>query len=221
MALRIVSRSSEPFKDRQEAGRILGAELKRLDGKDAVVLGIPRGGLIVASEVAHILRSELDVVLAHKIGAPGNSEFAIGAICEDGSEIIDESVASQVGADKSYIQETKKRLLEELESRKAFYRKVCPKAPLEKRVVILIDDGLATAATAQAALWFVRAQAPKSILAAFPVASMEGLKKISGHADQVFCLRAPDYFSAVGQFYLEFPEVTDKEVLSILGREKI
>jgi len=220
LSLRIVSRSAEPFKDRFEAGQILGEELKRLDGKNAVVLGIPRGGLIVASEVAHSLNVKLDVVLAHKIGAPGNPEFAIGALCEDGFEFIDEYNALQAGADKQYINEIKAKLLEALEGRKMFYRKVCPKISLEQRVVVLIDDGLATGATVQAALWSIRREKPKSILAAFPVASMDGLKRISGYADQVFCLRAPDYFSAVGQFYLKFPEVTDKEVINILDRNK-
>ncbi len=218
MALHIFSRDSKPFQNRQEAGRLLANELKHLVAKDAVVLGIPRGGIIVAVEVSRLLEADLDVVLARKIGAPGNPEFAIGAISEDGRQFVDESAAFGVGADQLYIQEVKARQLEIISNRKSLYRKIKPKVPLKQRLVILIDDGLATGATMQAALWSAREEGAKSIIAALPVASKDGLGKIIGYADEVFCLREPDHFSAVGKFYTQFPEVSDKEVLEILSK---
>ncbi|MDO8663180.1 MAG: phosphoribosyltransferase family protein [Candidatus Omnitrophota bacterium] len=220
MSPRIFSQNSQPFQDREEAGRLLAKELRNLGGKETVVLGIPRGGMIVAAEVSRLLGADLDIVLARKIGAPGNPEFAIGAVSEDGREFVDQSIALQVGADEFFIQEAKARQLEMIANRKNLYRKAQPKVSLKQRLVIIVDDGLATGATMQAALWSAREEGPGSIIAALPVASKDGLEKIAGYADEAFCLRAPDYFSAVSQFYRQFPEVTDKEVLEILARMK-
>ena len=218
MTVRIISRNAELFKNRKEAGWLLAKELGDLGGKETVALGIPRGGVIVAAEVSRLLSVELDVALSRKIGAPQNPEFAIGALSEDGRVFIDEAAAFQVGADKSYIQEITTKQLAEIAYRKEIYRKVRPKVYLKQRRVIVIDDGLATGATMQAALLSIRQEGPKSITVAVPVAPQESLEKIVGYADDVLCLRVPEYFAAVGQFYLEFTEVNDKEVLEILRR---
>lgn len=220
MALRIFSRNQKPFQTRQEAGQLLAKELRPFVGQNALVLGIPRGGIVVAAQVSRLLTADLDIVLARKIGAPGNPEFAIGAISEDGREFVNASVADQVGADEPYLQEAQAKQLEEIAMRKSLYRKTLPKIPLKERLVILIDDGLATGATMQAGLWSAREEGPKSIIAALPVASPDGLELIAGYADEVFCLRAPDYFSAVGQFYSQFSEVSDQEVLEILKKAR-
>jgi len=218
MAVRILSREARPFKDRQEAGLALAAELEYLGGKDSVVLGVPRGGMVIAAEISRVLGARLDVVLSHKIGAPGNPEFAIGAIAEDGSMFIDAANALATGADESYLQQTKAKELATIANRRQIYRKNYPKIPLKQKSVIITDDGLATGATLQAALACVRLERPKNITAAIPVASRESLQKISGYADEFLVLRLPEYFAAVGQFYLDFPQTSDEEVLAILSR---
>ena len=212
----IISYSGKPFANRIDAGRIMAEKVRYLNSKDTVVLGIPRGGIIVAAEVARILGSEFDIVLTRKLGAPGNPELAIGAVSENGDVIIDKILAFEAGVDKEYIQEEKTRQLAEILRRNAIYRKLCPKVPLKGKVAIVIDDGVATGATMQSALMAVRREEPKSIITAFPVGTQDSISKLSQYADEIICLRLPDYFSAVGQFYLEFPQVSDEEIVKIL-----
>ncbi len=150
--LRIISHSDEPFRDRQEAGQLLADALAEWSGKGVVVLGIPRGGIVVARELAHALDGELDVVLARKLRTPGHEELAMGSVAEDGKAFINETVVGELGIDYGYIQQEKKQQMAEIARRTALIRRVRPKVTLGGRVVIVTDDGVATGATVQAAL---------------------------------------------------------------------
>ncbi len=217
--LRIVSDSGKPFGGRIEAGRLLAEQLQEYRGQKAVVLGIPRGGVIIAQQIANELEADLDIVLSHKLGAPGNPELAIGAICEDGKLFIDERTSSYVGADKNYIRQEKAQQLKEIARRVALYRKVLAKLSLKERIVIVTDDGVATGATMQAALWAVRQEKPQKIIAALPVGPQDSLERLSEDADETICLQAPPYFAALSQFYSLFTQVEDGELLHILAAE--
>ncbi len=217
--LRILSNSSRAFSSRIEAGDLLGQQLKEFEGQKTVVLGIPRGGVVVAREIARAVHGELDMVLAHKLGAPGNPELAIGAVCEDGKLFVDEEISSQMGADDNYIKREKTRQLQEIARRVKRYRKVLPKLPLTGRIVVVTDDGVATGATMQAALWAVRQEGPQKVVAALPVGPQDTLEKLSQDADETICLQAPPFFSAISQFYAYFNQVEDEELLEILQQQ--
>ncbi|TAM42090.1 phosphoribosyltransferase [bacterium] len=214
--IRVISHSNESFRNRQEAGRFLADELKYLSGKEAVVLGIPRGGVIVAAEVARILNAQLDIVLSRKLGAPYNPELAIGAIAEDGRLFLNQELASRVRADKGYIKAEKARQWFEIKERIRRFREVKLKIPLRGKTVIVTDDGAATGATMQAALMSLRQEKPAKLIAALPVGAREAVELLADHADEVIVLRAPDYLGAIGQFYLDFSQSSDEEVLGIL-----
>jgi putative phosphoribosyl transferase len=217
--LRIISTSSEPFSGRVEAGESLARELKGFRRPSALVLGIPRGGIIIARRVASALETDLDIILSHKLGAPGNPELAIGAVCEDGTLFVNETIAIYAGADESYIHLEKTRQLEAMSHRISQCRQVLPKLPLDGKVVIVTDDGVATGATMRAALWAVRQEKAKKIIAALPVGPEDTLKKLAEDADETICLKTPPYFEALGRFYLNFSQVEDEEFLEILEQE--
>ena len=217
--LRILSSSGEQFQGRIEAGQKLASQLREYQGRKTAVLGIPRGGIIIAQQIANMLEASLDIVLSHKLGAPGNPELAIGAVCEDGKLFVDERISSYVGADDSYIEQEKIRQLHEINRRIQLYREALPKLTLKAKVVIVTDDGVATGATMQAALWAVRQEGPAKIVAALPVGSQDSLKKLSKDTDETICLQAPPFFSALSQFYLQFNQVEDEELLEILRQE--
>lgn len=215
--LRILSSSTEPFADRREAGRLLGAQLVDFRGEGTVVLGIPRGGIVVADEVASRLGAAMDIVLARKIGAPGNQELAVASVAEDGRLFADQRILSYLGVERDYLEREKERQMGEMARRVALYRGVEPKVPLAGKTVIVTDDGLATGATMQAALWAVRHDGAGRVVCAVPVAPEDTLRRIAPAADETICLRVPPYFSAVGQFYRHFDQVEDREVLAILA----
>ncbi len=217
--IRIISQSSERFESRKAAGTLLAAELKKLKGEAAVVLGIPRGGMIVACELALALDADLDIVLSRKLGAPHNPELAIGAVGEDGKVFLNENVVGYLSVGDDYVRVEKERQMLEIKRRIALYRKVLPKVALNERTVIVTDDGVATGATMQAALWSVRQEGPKKLIAALPVGPPETLEMLSQDADEIICLRAPEFFAAVGQFYSQFTQVEDKELLELLRKE--
>lgn len=223
--LRIVSDSSRVFNSRMEAGGLLASRLKEIENRRSeigiplVVLGVPRGGVVVAREIAQTLQADLDMVLAHKLGAPGNPELAIGAVCEDGKLFLDEEISSYMGVDDDYIKREKSRQLQEIARRVKRYRSVLPKIPLAGRVAIVTDDGVATGATMQAALWAVRQENPKKIVAALPVGPQDSLERLSQAADETICLQTPPFFSAISQFYSYFNQVEDEELLEILQEE--
>ena len=218
--LRIVSHSDEPFRDRQEAGQLLSRELNNLHGKGAIVLGIPRGGIIVARELARALEADLDIVLAHKLRTPGHPELAMGAVAEDGKFFLNERLVKELNIEKSsYLEQEKAHQLAEMAHRAELIRQVLPKVPLAGRLVIVTDDGVATGATTQAALWAVRQEQPEKLIAAIPVGSEETVRKLAEYTDEMLCLRAPPLFAAVGQFYVQFDPVEDEEMLKILREE--
>lgn len=217
---RIISASSGPFNSRAEAGRLLASELKNFSRPKAVVLGIPRGGVIVARQIADTLKADLDIVLSHKLGAPGNPELAIGAVCEDGKLFVDRAILSYIGVDDSYVEEEKSCQLEQIARRVEEYRRLLPKLPLKARVVIVTDDGVATGATMQAALWAVRREEPERIIAALPVGPEDVVANLSKDADETICLRTPPFFGAIGRFYVEFDQVEEEQLLEILGQER-
>lgn len=217
--IRIIAHSDEPFRDRIEAGLLLANELKRYSGEDTIILGIPRGGVIIAYEVARKLGSELDIVLSRKLGAPGNPELAVGAVSEDGKLFLHDMVMMQGLAGSPYIEEEKAHQMAEISRRVAVYRKARPKALLKGKTVIVTDDGLATGATMQAALWMARHEGPKRLISAVPVAPADTVEKLSNDADEMVVLRVPQFFGAVGQFYEIFDQTSDGEVLKILEDE--
>ena len=217
--IRILSRRGEPFEDRREAGRLLAIELEGYRGKNAVVLGIPRGGVIVARELASMLDAELDIILARKLRTPGQEELAMGSVAEDGRVFLNSEVVDQLGVAGVDIQEEKELQLAEIKRRAELLRRARPRVTLRGRTVIVTDDGVATGATTQAAFWAVRSEQPEKLIAAIPVAPEETIRKLAKDVDEMLCLRAPPFFQAVGQFYREFYPVSDEEVLDILKKE--
>ncbi len=217
--LRIISRNSKPFRDRQEAGRLLSRELLDLRGQKAVVLGIPRGGIVIAQELAQALDAEVDIVLSRKLRTPGHAELAMGSVAEDGKLFLNEDVIRDVGVDRAFIEGEKATQLAEIARRRELIRRIRPKVPLKDRLAIITDDGVATGATMQAALWAARQELPARLIAAVPVGSEETVTRLGNDANEVVCLRAPPFFAAVGQFYLRFDQIEDEDVLDILKAE--
>ncbi len=217
--LQIKSESSEPFIGRIEAGELIAVELEKFRNKKAVVLGIPRGGIIVANQIAQLLTTDFDIVLSHKLGAPANPELAIGAVCEDRTIFIDKNLARYVGADEGYIEQEKNRQLREIAHKVQLYRKIIPKIGLKQRLVIITDDGVATGATMRTALWAIREEKPEKIIMALPVGPKDTVTQLSEAADETVCLKTPPSFEALGQFYKNFGQVEDEELLKILKQE--
>ncbi len=215
-SLRIISRSGQRFRDRREAGMLLAAELSTWRGRSAVVLGIPRGGMVVAAELARALDAELDIVLAHKLRTPGQAELAMGSVSEDGKLFLNLEVVQALDIGDDYIQQEKARQMAEIARRTGLFRRARPKVDLAGRNVIVTDDGVATGATNQAALWAVRLEKPARLVAAIPVGPEDTIVRLADDVDEMVCLRTPPFFSAVGQFYASFDPVDDEEVLKIL-----
>ena len=206
--------------NRAQAGVLLSQELLDLSGRGAVVLGIPRGGLLVAQALAERIQADLDIVLSRKLGVPGQEELAFGALSEDGEIFLNQDVMQQIFIPGSYIQQEKEHQQTEIARRKRLIREILTKVNLNHRIAIVTDDGAATGATLQAAIWTLRREQPDKLIAAIPVASDEAVSRISGDVDELVCLRMPEYFMAVGQFYLQFAQVTDEQVLEILKQER-
>jgi putative phosphoribosyl transferase len=221
MKLRVVSHSDEPFQNRSQAGFLLARELNDLKDKKAVVLGIPRGGIVVAQSLAQEINADLDIVISRKLGAPGQSELAIGALAENGQVYLNRNVLDELAVSESYIEREKERQMEEIKRRSRLIRDVLPRVSLAGRRVVLTDDGVATGSTMQAAIWAVRRENPQKLIAAIPVASEEAVSRLAGDVDELVCLRLPSNFFAVGQFFVQFSQVTDEEVLEILKLEQI
>lgn len=207
---------SLPFQDRDDAARQLAAALQQYRGSHPVVLAIPRGAVPMGRIIADALEGELDVVLVRKLGAPGNAEFAIGAVDERGRVMLS-GHAHRAGADDAYVEREAQRQLALIRERRARYRPGRPGIVLAGRTVIVIDDGLATGATMTAALKAVRAEGPGRLVCAVPVAARDSLAQVSRFADDVVCLATPSPFNAVGLYYLDFAGVTDEEVIRLLA----
>lgn len=204
------------FQDRIDAARQLAQALGKFRGKNPLVLAIPRGAVPMGRLVAKELEGELDVVLVRKLGAPGNPEFAVGAVDEAGWTYIADW-AEEVGASQGYLANETETQLATMRSRRALYTPARPPIDPAGRIVIVLDDGLATGATMIAALHSVRSRHPARLVCAVPVASPESLEKVRPHADEVVCLDAPLGFHAVGQFYRVFGQVEDREVVAALA----
>ena len=210
------------FLDRVDAGQQLAAALIDLRDRPepSVVLAIPRGGVIVAREVARALNAPIDICLTHKIGAPGNPELAIGAIADDGTTILDDFLIHALQVPRQYLEAETQRWQAELTRRAAVYRSGRARVPVNGCVVIVVDDGVATGSTLIAALRATRAAGAQSLIAAVPVGPRDTIERVlSREADRVVCLRAPYDFYAVGTFYQHFEQLTDEEVLAALSNE--
>lgn len=207
------------FADRDEAGRELALRLHAMRDQAPVVLALPRGGVPVAAPVAEALNAPLDLMLVRKIGVPGHSELAVGAIAgPDGQTIVtNPDVARMEGLNEHDIEQLAVAERAELRRRQALYLKGRAPISLAGRTVILVDDGIATGATARAALLEIRRSTPKRIVLAVPVASTESVAVLRPLADEIVCLSIPQMFYAVGAHYRDFPQVDDAEVIQILA----
>lgn len=207
------------FRNRREAGRALGTELGAYTGRDdVVVLGLPRGGVPVAFEVAVALDAPLDVFLVRKLGAPGQEELAMGAIASGGVRTLNPSVIESLRISPEDIDRTARSEEKELRRREVSYREDRPPLDLEGRIVILVDDGLATGSSMRAAVEAVRKLAPERIVVAVPVAPPSTAREMRRIADDVVCVATPEPFYSVGRFYEEFEQTTDEEVRDLLRR---
>ena len=208
------------FDDRLDAARQLAGELSRFRGTRPLVLAVPRGAVPIGRVIAESLEGDLDVVLVRKLGAPGNPELAVGSIDESGWTYISE-YARDAGIDERWLEEEGARQRELLRRRRAAYSPGRPGMDPAGRTCIVVDDGLATGATMIAALHSVRARAPGRLVCAAPVASREALARIARLADEIVCVERPLAFRSVGQFYRDFPQVEDAEVMRILAGGKV
>jgi putative phosphoribosyl transferase len=204
------------FQDRVEAGKILAEKLAKYAAEKPVILALPRGGLPVAAEIATRLKATLDILAVKKIGAPGHPELAIGAISEDGIPVLNEELVAALDSERLYIAKTSKEKAEEVKSQVTAYRKVMPLVSVNGRPVILVDDGLATGATMEAAVRVLKDRGASKIIVAVPVASREAYEKVREAVDEILALAVPREFYAVGQFYHDFCEVSDEDAIAIL-----
>lgn len=204
------------FMSRVDAARQLAAALAEYRGRNPLVLAIPRGAVGMGRLLADALGGELDDVLVRKLRSPFNPEFAVGAIDETGWAYVADHAAA-AGADHAYLEREKAHQLGVLRERRKLYTPARPPIDPAGRIVIVVDDGLATGATMIAALHAARAKQPQRLVCAVPVASPDSLAAVRPHADEVVCLDAPPHFHAVGQFYRDFQQVSDEEVVELLA----
>jgi putative phosphoribosyl transferase len=204
------------FRDRVEAGRRLASRLEQFDRQGLVALGLPRGGVVVASEVARILQIPLDVIVVRKLGVPFQPELAMGAIGEDGVRVIDLRVVKAAGIRDAQIRMVEDRERMELERRVAEFRRDRVRIDLNGKTALVIDDGIATGSTARAATEVVRKLGARQVVVAAPVASPEAVRMLSTIADEVICLTAPAGFLSIGEFYADFSPTPDSLVVSLL-----
>jgi predicted phosphoribosyltransferase len=206
------------FRNRSDAGRRLAGAVKRLALDRPVVFALPRGGVPVALEIARTLGAPLDLVLVRKLGAPGQPELALGAVVDgaDPQMIVNEDVRLSTGASEAFIQAARARGLQEIERRRRIYFQGLERSDPKGRTAIVVDDGLATGATALAAVRALRLQGAARVVLAVPVAPEETLERLRAEADEVVCLSAERWFLGVGAFYDDFRQVSDGEVVAML-----
>jgi putative phosphoribosyl transferase len=203
------------FKDRTHAGRVLAEKLKHYrDNPDVVVLALPRGGVPVAFEVAQTLHAPLDVFIVRKLGVPGHEEYAMGAIATGGVRVLNPDLAGMIPS--SAVDAVAAREQQELERRERLYRGDRPPVQIEGRIVILVDDGLATGSTMRAAVAAIRKQNPQRIVVAVPVAAPDTCDEFRAEVDEVICASTPEPFRAVGLWYDNFDQTSDEEVHALL-----
>jgi putative phosphoribosyl transferase len=205
------------FRDRQEAGQLLAQALIFLKGKkDVIVLGIPRGGVVVGAEVARAIGAPLDVYITRKIGAPYNPELAIGAIASSGDAVLDQDLIGSLGVSPEYVQGETERQRREIERRLKNYRGNRPAQKLEGKTVLVVDDGIATGATTLAAIHALKKQKPAELILAVPVGPLDTVARLREEVDRLVCLDTPQLFWAVGAFYMVFDQTSDEEVVQLL-----
>jgi len=204
------------FSDRVDAGKKLAKALERFKGSDVVVLGIPRGGVVVANEVAETLGAPLDVVVTRKIEAPGEPEYGLGAVTQDGEVILDRKAVESLGASSEYLDDQVRKKRREVKERMEGLRSDKPYPSLEGKVVIIVDDGIATGSSVGAAVMSVRKRRPKDVIVAVPVAPRDAIEALREDGTKVVCLETPGSFLAIGEFYSDFNQVEDVEVKRIL-----
>jgi predicted phosphoribosyltransferase len=208
------------FKDRSEAGRKLAAALARYKSQQPAILALPRGGVPVAAEVAAALDAPLDLILVRKIGVPFQPELAMGAVVDGGAPIVvrNEDVIRLAGIDESDFLAVCNSELKEIERRRQRYLGGRARVEVADRTAIVIDDGIATGATIRAALRATRARKPKKLVLAVPVAPTDSLASLRKEADEVVCLEEHEFFGAIGLYYADFRQISDEEVIAMLGR---
>jgi putative phosphoribosyl transferase len=206
------------FRDRSDAGRQLADRVMEFGLDDPVVLGLPRGGVPVAAEISTRLGAPLDVFVARKIGAPGHQELGVGAVAEGYDEVVVSDTARRLGLDQAAMRELADEVRQELRRRVELYRGGRTLPQCAGRDVIVVDDGVATGVTAEAALRALRAQRPRTLILAVPACAREAADRLAGIADQVVCVLSPHDFVSVGQCYDVFEQTTDEEVTAMLAR---
>lgn len=208
------------FDDRSDAGRRLAKALAKYKGRGAVVLALPRGGVPVAAEIAAALGAPLDLILVRKIGAPTQPELAMGAVVDGAAPIVvrNEEVIELSGVTADEFDATCASELAEIERRRKLYIGDRARAEIAGQIVIVIDDGIATGATTEAALQAIRKRKPKELVLAVPVAPRDTVEKLRSEVDSLICLEMPEPFGAIGYFYRDFRQVSDREVMAILKR---
>lgn len=207
--------AKQVYFNRQAAGKLLAEKLISIAGRDTIILSLPRGGTIIGAEVAKALNAEHDLVISRKIGAPYNPEVAIGALTQDGRLLKDDSIIDALPVTKGYIESQTRLQLKEIKRQMREYRGEQGFPNLHNKIVILVDDGLATGFTMEAAVESVRPLKPSRIIVAVPVGSIEAIARLNPKVDQVVCPLIPEKFWAVGQFYQEFHQVNDDEITKI------
>lgn len=208
------------FQDRKDAGLQLVSKLQSYKNrKDVVVLGLARGGVVVAHAVAKALNLPLDVIVVRKVGAPFNEELAIGAIAQTGQGIFNERLIASLGVSRDYIEKEVARQKKIAENRLASYRSSSKAVDIKGKTVILVDDGIATGASMRVAIKSVKGQGAKKIVLAIPVAAQDALQQMKKEVDEIFCLDSPDDFEAVGQFYKRFDQTEDDEIITLLSSD--
>ena len=206
-----------PFRDRAEAGRLLAGKLKPYANRpDVVVLALPRGGVPVGFEIAKALHAALDVMVVRKLGTPGQEELAMGAITSGGVRVLNRSIVDALGIAESVIESVAAREQQELEQRERLYRGARTAPEIRDRVVILVDDGIATGATMRAAIAALRKQHPTRLIVAVPVAPRSTVRELQAEGEEVVCVRALEPFGAIGAWYENFAQVSNEEVSELL-----
>lgn len=207
------------FKNREDAAIKLAAKLTEYKNEsDAIILGLPRGGVPIAAKIAEILSLPFDIIITKKLTDPLNPELAFGAVTQEGTPILDTKIIETYQISENYIQKEIEKVFKEIQRRLKEYRKNKPPLNLNNKTAIIVDDGIATGSTIKAAIESAKNQNAKKIIVAVPVAPPEIIDELKKNVDEIICLEAPKFFSAVGQFYESFPQLEDAQVIEILEK---
>jgi putative phosphoribosyl transferase len=209
------------FENRKDAGKKLAVELEKFKEKNVIVLAIPRGGVVIGYEIAKKLQVPLDIIVPRKLRAPNQPELAIGAITEDGNIFLDEKIVNSLNVTEDYVQFESRLQKLEIDRRLHIYKGDEKIPNLKGLHVIVVDDGIATGATMKAALLSIRKREAKSVILAVPVASSRALRMLEKTSDEIVCLFTAEFFLAIGQFYRNFEQTSDKEVNALLKKNRL